>query len=225
MKPLRGLESAHRTIMGAPKIICLARTFAQHARELGNQIPKTPIYFLKASSAVIGPGECIRRPQISQEVHHEAEVAVWIGETLTNAGVADASKAIAGWTVLNDVTARDVQRADNGRFGRAKNFDTFCPLSDQVVHELNWADARIQCWVDGECRQDGHLSDLLYSPAEILSFLSQHMTLRTGDLVSLGTPAGVGPITHGQVVDIRLVDHSGETMISLANPVVDQVST
>ena len=150
--------------------------------------------FLKAPTAFIGPGEAIIIPPSSEEVHHEAEVAVWIGSELKRA-CSSSEEAISGWTVLNDVTARDLQRADGGRFARAKNFDTFCPISPNVLQTLDWPKARIQCWVDGRCQQDGSLSNLSHTPSELVSFLSHRMTLRAGDLVSLGTPAGVGP-TH-----------------------------
>ena len=153
-------------------------------------------------------------------LHHEAEVAVWVGRQLSRASAEEAAGAIGAWTVLNDVTARDLQRADKGRFTRAKGFDTFCPVADARLEALDWPAARIQCWVDGERRQDGALADLLFSPAELLAAVSQCMTLEPGDLVSLGTPAGVGPLRAGQTVEVRLVDDSGKTLLSLTNPVI-----
>lgn len=202
------------------KIVCLARTFRKHAEELGNAVPKAPIYFLKPPSAVIGPGEAIRLPALSEDVQHEAELAVWIGQRLTRGDAAAAEAAIAGWTIVNDVTARDLQRADGGRFTRAKGFDTFCPVADARLPTLDWRSARIQCWVDGVCRQDGALADLLFTPAELLVAVSQCMTLMPGDLVSLGTPAGVGRIAAGQTVEVRLVDREGRAVLRLVNPVV-----
>lgn len=202
------------------KIVCLARSFRKHAEELGNAVPSEPLYFLKAPTALIGPGEPIRLPAASREVHHEAEVAVIVGRRLTGASAAEAFDAIAAWTVLNDVTARDLQRADGGRFTRAKGFDTFCPMARARLPTLDWRRCRIGCRVDGMVRQDGALADSLWSPGEVLAAISGCMTLLPGDVVALGTPDGVGPIVAGQSVEVRLVGPGGETLISLVNPVV-----
>ncbi len=205
------------------QMVFLARSFGRHALELGNEIPERPLFFLKSVSALVGPGEPVRLPAESAEVHHEAEVAVWVGATLTRATPEEAEGAIEGWTVLNDVTARDVQRADGGRFTRAKCFDTFCPLSPQVISPAalgDWRAARIQGWRSGALVQDAPLSDMLYTPAEALSAISQVMTLRPGDLVSLGTPAGVGPLAAGDSFEVRLVGAGGEVLVSLVSPVV-----
>ena len=164
--------------MTAPgKIVCLARSFRLHAVELGNEAPSTPIFFLKATSAIIGPGEPIRLPEASSEVHHEAELAMVIGQQMSRVDASRALDGVASWTILNDVTARDLQRADGGRFTRAKGFDTFCPLSNVRIENLPWAETRIQCYVDGEQRQDGALSDLMFSPAQVLEEISGCMTL------------------------------------------------
>ncbi|MEZ4436153.1 MAG: fumarylacetoacetate hydrolase family protein [bacterium] len=202
------------------KIVCLARSFRKHAEELGNAVPSEPLYFLKAPSALIGPGEAIRLPAASREVHHEAEVAVVVGRRLSRASAEEAFAAIAGWTVLNDVTARDLQKADGGRFTRAKGFDTFCPMAADRLPSLDWRRCRIQCRVDGALRQDGALSDLLWTPGEVLAAISACMTLVPGDVVSLGTPDGVGPIVAGESVEVRLVGPDGATLLSLWNPVV-----
>ncbi len=202
------------------QIICLARSFRRHAEELGNAVPQAPLYFLKSTSAVIGPGEAIRLPPESAMVHHEAEVAVVVGAPLRHATLAAAEGAIAGWTLLNDVTARDLQKADGGRFTRAKGFDTFCPLSDvRLPAALDWRASRVQCRVNRVLRQDGALADLLWTPAEVLVAISAVMTLWPGDLVSLGTPEGVGPLVDGDEVEVRLVGAAGETLLSLSNPV------
>ncbi|MBM4291805.1 MAG: fumarylacetoacetate hydrolase family protein [Deltaproteobacteria bacterium] len=205
------------------QMVFLARSFGRHALELGNAIPERPLFFLKSLSALVGPGEAVVLPAESAEVHHEAEVAVWVGAPLTRATPEEAAGAIEAWTVLNDVTARDVQRADGGRFTRAKCFDTFCPLCPQAVSPAalgDWRAARVQGWRNGALAQDAPLSDLLYSPAEALSAISQVMTLRPGDLVSLGTPAGVGPLAAGDSFEVRLVGGGGEALLSLVNPVV-----
>lgn len=202
------------------KIVCLARTFRKHAAELGNAVPEVPLYFLKATTALIGPGEPIRLPAASAEVQHEGEVALIIGARLSHADVATAEAAIAGWTLLNDVTARDLQRADGGRFTRAKGFDSFCPMATDRLPMLDWARCRVQCRVGGVLRQDGPLSDLVRAPAGFVAAISDCMTLEPGDVVSLGTPAGVGPLVAGDTVEVRLVGPAGETLMTLENPVV-----
>ncbi len=173
---------------------------------------------------MIGPGEAIVLPEDSSEVHHEAELAMVIGHTLKDVDEERALASVASWTILNDVTARDLQRADKGRFTRAKGYDTFCPISDVRLSELSWEQTRIQCYVDGVKKQDGAMTDLVFSPAEVLSAISRVMTLNAGDIVSLGTPAGVGPLVHGNTVEVRLVDQAGRSLISLSNPVVGQAA-
>ncbi len=204
-----------------PKVVCLARTFGRHALELGNPVPSEPLYFLKAPSAIIGDGDAIRLPSISAQVQHEGETAVVMGRALgPGASDAEAEAAIAAWTVLNDVTARDLQRADGGRFTRAKGFDTFCPLSADRAPPPEWRRCRIRCWVDGELRQDGALDDLLFSPAEILRAVASVMSLVPGDVVSLGTPEGVGALLPGQRCTVALVDGRGDAIARVSNPVV-----
>lgn len=201
------------------KLVCIGRSFRPHALELGNPVPERPIFFLKATSAIIGPGEAIVLPAESGEVHHEAEVAMVVGETMKAVAPVRGLEGIAAWTILNDVTARDLQRADKGRFTRAKGFDTFCPLSPVRLPHLAWPDARIQCAVNGELRQDDVLSNLLFTPGEILAEVTRCMTLFPGDIVSLGTPAGVSKLMDGDTVEVRLVSGSGDILISLVNPV------
>lgn len=202
------------------KIVCLARSFRKHAAELGNAVPEEPLYFLKATTALIGPGEPIRLPAVSAEVHHEGEVAVVIGSRLTAVDPATAEAAIIGWTVLNDVTARDLQRQDGGRFTRAKGFDSFCPMSERRLPAIDWRRCRVQCLVNGELRQDGGLDQLVATPGAYIAAISACMTLEPGDVVSLGTPAGVGPLVHGDRVDVRLLGPDGEILLELSNPVV-----
>ena len=207
----------------APRqLVCLARSFGRHALELGNPVPTRPLFFLKSPRSIIAPGAPIVLPKESEEVHHEGEVAVWLGAPLYQASVAEAEAAIASWTVLNDVTARDIQRADGGRFTRAKSFPTFCPLATESLPALpHWGEARIQCWVNRSLRQDAPLSDMLFSPGEALAALSETMALGEGDLISLGTPAGVAALHHGDEVEVRLLDRAGQRLLSLSNPVVD----
>jgi len=204
------------------KVVCIGRNYREHAAELGNAVPAAPIFFLKPPSALIGPGEAIRLPPQSAEVHHEAELAIVIGHRATDLDESGAWAAISAFTVLNDVTARDLQRAD-GRFTRAKGFDTFCPVSDARLPAERWSSdigpGRIQCFVDGACRQDGALADMVFGPAALVSYVSRHMTLMPGDLLATGTPAGVGPLTAGQTVEVRLIGGGGQCLISLVNPV------
>lgn len=206
----------------APKVVCLARSYGRHALELGNPIPEHPLFFLKATSAIIAQGAPIIIPLESQEVHYEAEAAVYIGAQLTRASVEEAQEGIAGWTLINDVTARDLQRQDHGRFTRAKGFDTFCPLLDHKIDLLDESHTRIQGWLNNELKQDAPLSDMLYTPAESLSAISHVMSLYPGDLVSLGTPSGVGRLSEGDLFEVRLCDPQGQTLLSLSNPVISR---
>jgi 2-keto-4-pentenoate hydratase/2-oxohepta-3-ene-1,7-dioic acid hydratase in catechol pathway len=202
-------------------IICLARSYGKHALELGNPIPESPLYFLKAPSAIIHHQDSIIIPTESQEVHYEAEAALWIAHPLSHATLAEAEASIAGWTLMNDVTARDLQRADKGRFTRAKGFDTFCPLLKSCLPLSHWSQCRIQGWHNQKLKQDAPLSDMLYTPAEVLVALSKVMHLMPGDLISLGTPSGVGALKSGDSFEVRLVDEQGKTLLHLQNPVID----
>ena len=167
------------------KIVCIGRNYREHAAELGNAVPPLPIFFLKPSTALIGPGEAIELPPQSAEVHHEAEIALVIGRRARDVEEADAWDYIDALTILNDVTARDIQRAEN-RFTKAKGFDTFCPVSDARLPASQWAEdigaGRIQCFVDAVRKQDGALSDMVFGPAFLLSYVSKHMTLLPGEL-------------------------------------------
>jgi 2-keto-4-pentenoate hydratase/2-oxohepta-3-ene-1,7-dioic acid hydratase in catechol pathway len=197
------------------KIVCVGRNYRAHAAELGNEVPKEPLLFIKPSTAVIGPGAGIRLPEASKEVHHEAELAVVMGRPLTRAVTAvEARQAIFGWTCLNDVTARDIQRAEK-HFTRAKSFDTFCPIGPVIETELDPMDATVTCRVNGEQRQRGFTRDMVFDPPLLVAFVSQVMTLLPGDVVSTGTPEGVGPLKRGDWVEVEI---SGVGV--LRNPVV-----
>lgn len=186
------------------KVVCVGRNYRDHARELGNAVPKEPLLFIKPSTAVIGPGDAIRVPEASREVHHEAELAAVIGRPLTNATTAVAAReAVFGWTCLNDVTARDVQRAEQ-HFTRAKSYDTFCPVGPVVETNLDPMDTTVLCRVNGEQRQRGSTSEMVVDPFLLVAFVSQVMTLLPGDIVSSGTPAGVGPIRPGDWVEVEI---------------------
>lgn len=202
------------------KILCIGRNYREHAAELGNAVPERPIFFSKPPSALIGPGQAIVRPPQSAEVHHEGEVALVIGRRACRVSARDAAEYVAGHTLLNDVTARDLQRKD-AHFTRAKGFDTFCPVGDVVLPGLPALDTRVQCAVNGVTRQDAPLSAMVFGFAELVEYLSAHMTLEPGDLVATGTPAGVGPLVAGDVVEVRLVSAAGEVLATLSNPVID----
>ena len=196
------------------KVVCVGRNYRAHAAELGNEVPKEPLLFIKPSTSVIGPGDEIRIPEASKEVHHEAELAVVVGRTLSRATAAEAREAVFGWTCLDDVTARDIQRAEQ-HFTRAKGYDTFCPIGPVVETDLDPLEVVVTCRVNGEQRQRGHTKDMVVDPYALLAFVSQIMTLLPGDVVSTGTPEGVGPIRRGDWVEVEV---SGIGV--LKNPVV-----
>lgn len=216
--PLEGLRLLAPVVPS--KIVCVGRNYRDHASELGNEVPEEPLLFLKPSTAVIGPGEPIRYPTgASQEVHHEAELAVVIGGLLRDATAEQAAGGIYGFTCANDVTARDLQRVD-GQWTRAKGFDSFCPLGPAISTEVDLADAGIRCYVDDELRQDGNIGDLVFDVPTLVGYVSRIMTLVPGDVVLTGTPAGVGPIEPGQVVRVE-IDGIGR----LENPVIHRTAT
>jgi 2-keto-4-pentenoate hydratase/2-oxohepta-3-ene-1,7-dioic acid hydratase in catechol pathway len=195
------------------KIVGVGKNYADHAREMGSEPPAEPIFFLKPSTAVIGPGEAIGLPRLSQEVHHEAELAVVIGRLCRDVPPARAFEVVLGYTCANDVTARDLQRSD-GQWARAKGFDGFAPIGPWVVTDLDPADLAVGCRVDGEQRQAGRTSQMIHPVAELIAAVSAVMTLLPGDLLLTGTPAGVGPLAAGQTVEVEI-----EGIGVLRNPV------
>jgi 2-keto-4-pentenoate hydratase/2-oxohepta-3-ene-1,7-dioic acid hydratase in catechol pathway len=195
------------------KVVAVARNYAEHARELGNDVPEAPRLFIKPSTAVIGPGDAIAIPPRTQRVDHEAELGVIIGRTLDWRSAADPMAAIAGYTCLDDVTARDLQKSDV-QFTRAKGFDTFCPIGPWMATEIHPGDLRIRAWVDDELRQDGRTKDMVFDVPTLLAFIAEVMTLHPGDVIATGTPAGVGPLAAGQRVRIEI-----ESIGTLTNPV------
>jgi len=196
------------------KIVCVGRNYRAHAKELGHEVPAVPLLFLKPPSAVIGPQEAIRRPEASREVHHEAELGVVVGRPLARATAAEARLAVFGYTCLNDVTARDIQREEK-QFTRAKGFDTFCPIGPVVETAVDPMDLSVACRVNGAERQRGHTRDMVFDAYALLAFISGVMTLLPGDVVATGTPEGVGPIARGDWVEVEV---SGIGV--LRNPVV-----
>jgi 2-keto-4-pentenoate hydratase/2-oxohepta-3-ene-1,7-dioic acid hydratase in catechol pathway len=185
------------------KVLGFGRNYAEHARELGNEVPDIPVLFLKPSTSVIGPGDPIVYPALSQEVHFEGELAVVIGRLCREVPIERVPEVVLGFTCANDVTARDLQRSDN-QWARAKGFDTFCPLGPWIDTDVDPAELSIQTTVNGELRQDGSTSDMLRGVAECVAFVSAAMTLLPGDVILTGTPAGVGPITAGDEVAVSV---------------------
>ncbi len=203
------------------KVVCIGKNYADHVAEMGgpssgDQPPADPVMFLKPSTSVIGPGDAIRLPPDSDRVDHEAELAVVIGKTCRDVSPERALEHVLGWTVANDVTARDQQKTD-GQWTRGKGHDTFCPVGPWIETDLDVRDLRVSCEVNGEVRQDGRTSQLLHDVPAILAWISRCMTLLPGDLVLTGTPAGVGPLAHGDVVSCTV-----EGIGTLTNPVVSR---
>lgn len=195
------------------KIICVGRNYAAHAQEHDADVPEVPLLFLKPPSSLIGPGETILLPPQSQHVEHEAELAVVIGRRSRWLDLEGARDAIWGYTIANDVTARDLQRRD-GQWTRGKGFDTFCPLGPWIETELDPADAVITCTVNGELRQMGSTRDMVFPVRQLVAYASSVMTLEPGDLLLTGTPAGVGSLNEGDEL-VTSIEGIGE----LRNPV------
>jgi 2-keto-4-pentenoate hydratase/2-oxohepta-3-ene-1,7-dioic acid hydratase in catechol pathway len=198
------------------KVVGVGSNYRDHAREMGKAVPDVPRIFLKPSTSVIGPGAPIPIPPGTSRVDHEAELGVVIGRHTSRVRADDALLHVLGYTVVNDVTARDMQRSD-GVFARAKGFDGFCPLGPWIRTDLDPGDLAVRAWVDGELRQDGRTSDMVFGVAELIAFISGVMTLLPGDVIATGTPAGVGPLMAGQVVEVEV-----EGVGRLRSPVVNR---
>jgi 2-keto-4-pentenoate hydratase/2-oxohepta-3-ene-1,7-dioic acid hydratase in catechol pathway len=197
------------------KVVCVGRNYVDHAAEHGAQVPSEPLLFIKPSTSVIGPHDAIRLPPQSKRVEHEAELAVVIGPPgARRVDQVGAERAIFGWTAANDVTARDLQRAD-GQWTRAKGFDSFCPLGPWITTGVDMADRELRCEVNDEVRQLGRTKDMVFDPVTLVSYVSHVMTLLPGDVVLTGTPAGVDVLNPGDTVTVRV-----EEIGDLTNPVV-----
>ena len=188
------------------KIICVGRNYCDHAKELGNEVPAEPLLFFKPPSSLLAPGGVVRMPAASSRVDFEGELAFVIGRhTRRFAGGGDWRSAIRGYTLANDVTARDLQKKE-GQWTRAKGWDTFCPVGPFVSDEVDpAAGLRLETRVNGELRQHGSTTDFLFAIPELLAYITAAITLEPGDLVLTGTPAGVGPLSPGDRVDISMV--------------------
>jgi len=188
------------------KIVALGRNYAEHAREHGADVPTQPLLFLKAPSAVIGPDEPIVLTPLSQRVEHECELVLVIGKRARNVPEEKAWEYVLGVTCGNDVTARDLQQSD-GQWARAKSFDTFCPLGPWIVTHLRQediGDLGITCRVNGATRQQASTREMLFPPAQLIAYITAAMTLLPGDMIMTGTPAGVGPLLAGDVVEVEV---------------------
>jgi 2-keto-4-pentenoate hydratase/2-oxohepta-3-ene-1,7-dioic acid hydratase in catechol pathway len=188
------------------KIVCVGRNYLEHAQELGNVVPERPLLFMKPPSAVIGDGDAIVLPADSARVEYEGEIGVVIGHRLRHAQAEDVVGALAGVTCVNDVTARDLQKTD-GQWTRAKGFDTFCPVGPRLasLDELPpLSELRVVCRVNDAERQRGGAADMAFDIPTLVAYISRIMTLEPGDLIATGTPAGVGPLTAGDVVEVEI---------------------
>jgi 2-keto-4-pentenoate hydratase/2-oxohepta-3-ene-1,7-dioic acid hydratase in catechol pathway len=186
------------------KIVCIGRNYAAHAAELGNEVPKEPLLFLKPPSSIIGPEEPIVLTKYSQRVEHEGELALVIGRRCSQLrDTDDALSYVMGYTCLNDVTARDLQKADV-QFTRGKGFDTFCPIGPYIESGLDPSDVLVETRVNGALRQSGATSLMVYPPAFLVRWISRMMTLLPGDVIATGTPAGVGPLAAGDTVEVSV---------------------
>jgi 2-keto-4-pentenoate hydratase/2-oxohepta-3-ene-1,7-dioic acid hydratase in catechol pathway len=200
------------------KIVCVGRNYREHAVELGNEVPREPLLFLKPPSSLLAPGGEIRRPKVSQRVDYEGELGVVIGTKCYKLDTnEDVRPYILGYSCLNDVTARDLQNSD-GQWTRAKGFDTFCPVGPLVTDEIDpWTGVGVETRVNGDIRQQGNTRDFIFSLDAMIRYISQAMTLFPGDLIATGTPKGVGPVVAGDMIEVSI-----EGVGVLRNPVVDE---
>jgi 2-keto-4-pentenoate hydratase/2-oxohepta-3-ene-1,7-dioic acid hydratase in catechol pathway len=195
------------------KILCVGRNYVEHAKELGNEVPKVPLIFLKPPSSIINPDDTILLPPQSAQVEHEGELVVVIGKRGRHITAANAKKHILGYTIGNDVTARDLQRTDD-QWTRAKGFDTFCPFGPWIDTEFDPADSVVTCRVNGQMRQMASTRDMVFNVGMLIAYVSSIMTLESGDLIFTGTPAGVGELKNGDEVVVEI-----EGLGVLRNPV------
>ena len=185
------------------KIVCVGRNYSAHAKELGNDVPKEPLLFLKPPSSLIGGGESIRLPTVSNQVEYEGEIGVVVSTRLRKASAAEARKAVGGIVAANDVTARDLQKSDS-QWTRAKGFDTFCAVGEMADAPADLTSLSVTTKVNGQVRQRGNGTDMVFDIPALPSYISGVMTLEPGDLVLTGTPEGVGTLAPGDVVEVEI---------------------
>jgi len=185
------------------KILCVGRNYVEHAKELGNEVPKVPLVFMKPPSSIISEGEAIILPPQSKQVEHEAELVIVIGKRGRHISPEDAKNFILGYTIGNDVTARDLQMTD-GQWTRAKGFDTFCPFGPWIDTDFDPADSVVTCRVSGQMRQMASTRDMVFNVPTLIAYISSFVTLEPGDLIFTGTPAGVGELKDGDEVIVEI---------------------
>ena len=185
------------------KVVCIGKNYADHAAEMGSEVPSEPIIFIKPNTSVIGPNELIVWPRMSERIDFEAELAIVIGRICKEVPASKAKDVIYGYTLANDVTARDLQKKD-GQWSRAKGFDTFCPLGPWIETEFVPGTQRITTTLNGEIKQDAKLSDMIFKVEDIIYFVTQVMTLLPGDVIITGTPAGIGPMPEKSTIAISI---------------------
>jgi 2-keto-4-pentenoate hydratase/2-oxohepta-3-ene-1,7-dioic acid hydratase in catechol pathway len=187
------------------KIVCVGRNYAAHAKELGNEVPAEPLIFLKPPSSLNAHGGAVVFPRLSSQLSYEGELALVIGRRARRVPLESAWECIAGFTVLNDFTARDLQKKD-GQWTRGKGFDTFCPVGPWIVprQEVDFDALRVRTYVNGELKQDGPVTDMIFGPAAVVHYVTQFLTLEPGDLIATGTPPGVGQVEPGATVRVEI---------------------
>jgi len=190
-------------VLPRSKVVCIGKNYADHAKEMGGEVPQEPIIFLKPNTSVIGPGDTIAWPAMSDRVDFEAELAIVIGRICKDVPKERAKDVIFGYTLANDVTARDLQKKD-GQWTRAKGFDTFCPLGPWIETEFIPGDQRISSILNGDLMQDAKLSDMIFDIPTIINFVSRVMTLLPGDVILTGTPAGIAPMPEKSVITVSI---------------------
>jgi 2-keto-4-pentenoate hydratase/2-oxohepta-3-ene-1,7-dioic acid hydratase in catechol pathway len=195
------------------KIVCIGRNYREHAKELGNEVPAEPLFFLKPSTSIVGDGDPIVLPPQSERVEYEAEIGIVIGERLTKADEEATKRAIRGVVAINDVTARDLQKKDS-QWTRAKGFDSFCPMGNVASSYGDLSSLTVVARVNGQEKQRGSSSDMVFSIPMLLSYISHVMTLEPGDIVATGTPSGVGVLSEGDIVEVEI-----EGLSKVSNPV------
>jgi len=203
-------------VLPRSKVVGIGRNYAAHAAELGNDLPPEPLMFLKPNTSVVGPGDPVFYPRQSSNVHYEGELAVVIGRICRDVAPSRVSEVVYGYTIGNDVTARDLQRSDV-QFTRAKGFDSFCPLGPWIETELDTSDLRVQTHLNGDLKQDGTTKDMIFDVAALVAYVSSVMTLLPGDVILTGTPEGVGPMDVGDEVEVTIAGIG-----SLTNKVVSR---
>ncbi len=190
-------------VLPRSKVVGIGRNYAAHAAEMGSDLPDEPLMFIKPNTSVVGPGDPIFYPRQTENLHYEGELGVVIGRICRDVPKEKYADVVHGYTIGNDVTARDLQRKD-GQFTRAKGFDSFCPLGPWVETDLDVSDLRVQTFLNGEVKQDGRTSDLIFDVPTLIAHVTSVMTLLPGDVILTGTPEGVGPMNPGDEVEISI---------------------